>query len=68
MQIRAWLLPSRFPPHHTLGHRADVPTSITGLTLSTGTGVSRNTAPAQNIGVTAINKAELTCCDVRTGT
>jgi len=33
--------------------------------------VSRNTAPAapaQNIGVTAINKAELICCDVRTGT
>ena len=24
-------------------------------------GVSRNTAPAQNVGVTAIHKAELTC-------
>jgi len=33
--------------------------------------VSRNTAPAapaQNIVVTAINKAELTCCDVKAGT
>jgi len=44
------------------------------LGLQLGIGVSRNTAPAapsapaQNIGVTAINKAELTCCDVRTGT